>query len=116
MFKNLPNEIIEYIYSYDNTYKEIFKKSLKIIEILPTIISYKRIKNTFEYQNYQNYQNDNIITKSYTKLHNYLEIKFTITKNNEIKKLKKYEKILLIQNGYYKWIFEILPKIEMLDN
>ena len=108
MIFSLPNEIIRHIYSYDNTYQEIFKSCLKIIEYLPTIISYKRVKHTFEYQN------DIMINKRYVKLNNYIEIKFTI-KGNEIKKMKKYEKVLLIKNGYYKWIFKILPKIEILE-
>jgi len=54
-------------------------------------------------------------THTSTKLHNYLEIKFIINKKNKIEKLKKFEKILLIKNGYYKWIFQILPKLEILD-
>ena len=33
MFFSLPDEIIRYIYEYDNTYHEIFKKVLKDIEI-----------------------------------------------------------------------------------
>ncbi len=110
MFQKLPSEIISLIYSYDNTYNQIYKKCLDIINFLPTIVSYKRVKNIFEYQN------DIIINKRHVKLHNYLEIKFTITQKNEIKKLKKYEKILLIKNGYYKWIFKVLPKIEMIEN
>ncbi len=109
MFQKLPYEIIRHIYSYDNTYNQIYKKCLDIINFLPIIDSYKKNKNIFIYQN------DNIITQTHTKLHNYLEIKFTITNKNKIRRLKKYKKILLIKNGYYKWIFQILPEIEKLE-
>jgi hypothetical protein len=48
MFYSLPDEIITTIYIFDNTYKNIYEKSLEKIKILPKYIYSNENMNYFE--------------------------------------------------------------------
>lgn len=64
MFFSLPEEIIRYIYEFDNTYHEIFKNVLKDIEILQ-IYKFKNLYYIYNKEEEILYLTDNLKIPSF---------------------------------------------------
>jgi len=115
---HLPTELINYIYTFDDTNLKNYNKCLKIIQNLPQIVTIKTrkkycLENIFgEVEHDFVYKNNNFYTS------HFFLVKFDIRKKYEVVELYSYVRnIYNFDKKYYSWLFQILPSLEkVLEN